>query len=87
MEYQETKQKLIDGYESKLGKLTDETSSKIEHLQQKLKIADDELTMLGEFKQIKELVEKKFCGKLSKLFNRHHTKTMTSKLCSTLVPL
>lgn len=67
MEYQETKQKLIDGYESKLEKLTDETSSKIEHLQQKLKIADDELTMLGEFKQIKELVEKKLKAKETEL--------------------
>ena len=59
MEYQDTKKKLVDDYESRLSKLEDDSSSKIEYLEQKLKIANDELTMLGEFKQIKELVEKK----------------------------
>ena len=60
MEYQDTMRKLPDDYEYKLSSLEEKTSSEIEHLEQKLKIADDELTMLGEFKQVKEVVEKKF---------------------------
>ena len=58
MEYQDTMRKLTDDYEYKLSSLEEKTSSEIEHLEQKLKIADDELTMLGEFKQVKAVVEK-----------------------------
>ena len=74
MEYQDTMRKLTDDYEGKLAKLEDESSNRIEHLEQKLKIADDELTMLGEFKQVKEVVEKKLHAKekeLADFKNRH----------------
>ena len=74
MEYQDTLRKLTHDYEGKLAKLEDESSNRIEHLEQKLKIADDELTMLGEFKQVKEVVEKKLHAKekeLADFKNKH----------------
>ena len=80
MEYQDTMRKLTDDYEYKLSSLEEKTSSEIEHLEQKLKIADDELTMLGEFKQVKAVVEKKLRAKEKELedFKNKHEISMNA---------
>jgi hypothetical protein len=72
---------LTNKYESKLEILEEESSSTIERLEMKLKMAEDELTLLNEFKEIKEIVEKKLAEKEKELqTTRRHQKLTLQQL-------
>ena len=65
-------------FEYQLETLEEESSATIEKLEMKLKQAEDELTLLNEFKEIKEIVEKKLAEKEKELqtTKRHQKLTL-----------
>ena len=67
LDNQEATEKMKNDYEERLSKLEEDSGSTIERLQMRLKIAEDELTMLNEFKEVKEVVEKKLRAKEDEL--------------------
>ena len=69
---------LTNKYENQLETLEEESSATIERLEMKVKMAEDELTLLNEFKEIKEIVEKKLAEKEKELqtTKRHQKLTL-----------
>ena len=78
LRHSQTIEEMKTSYERKLGKLEEESSTTVERLQMRLKIAEDELTMLNEFKEIKEIVEQKLLAKEKELeaHKDHHELTI-----------